>query len=254
MFNTIICCSASKHLSLAAADELGYVQGGADDSENWAPGLTPSIFWTHQEALLTTAKQQDSRLLTVIEEYVKRERKAHPGNYHGPVWIRHTPIWIGIIGRDDVEILNTAFDRIILCGDNGQNGHGWDRKKTRSLDFSSGKLASRELRQRLPYTFKKLEDLPQWNGTSYVNGETRPRILVMCSTGKDISVGVALALCCHLSTENNIDKAAIKRHLAHITMSKPDASPSRATLNSVHAVLMPEPEDARGKRGSSEVY
>ena len=141
-----------------------------------------------------------------------------------------------------MEVLKTAFDWIILCGENGQTGYSWNPKQTVSLDLGSGKVASRNLRQGIPETLKRMSDVSKWNGTAYVNGETDPRILVMCNTGKDLSVGVALAISCHLSTEAKIDKAAIKRHLAQITLSKPDASPSRATLNSVHAVLMPKPE------------
>ena len=43
---------------------------------------------------------------------------------------------------------------------------------------------------------------------------------------------------CH-TTSTSVDKALIRRRLATITISKPDANPSRSTLQSVHSFLMP---------------
>ena len=43
---------------------------------------------------------------------------------------------------------------------------------------------------------------------------------------------------CH-ATSMSIDKALIRRRLATITTAKPDANPSRSTLQSVHSFLMP---------------
>ena len=40
-------------------------------------------------------------------------------------------------------------------------------------------------------------------------------------------------------TSMSIDKALIRRRLATITTAKPDANPSRSTLQSVHSFLMP---------------
>ena len=231
---------ASKHLSPSSTAAMGYVQGAGDDCENWGHGLTPSMFWKHKEEIMRAADQGDSNLRKRIEECVELERKRPPKKHDGPTRIRYTPIWIGIIDQDDAEMLNTTFDKIIFCGNNSNHPHRLDPKKTIGLNVGIGKIASRNLREYLPGVLGSLKNLPLWNGISYVNGGVRPKILVMCENGRDISVGVALALSCKLSMESNINKAAVKRHLAQITISKPDASPSRATLNSIHDVLLRE--------------
>ena len=41
------------------------------------------------------------------------------------------------------------------------------------------------------------------------------------------------------ATSMSVDKALIRRRLATITTAKPDANPSRSTLQSVHSFLMP---------------
>src|SRR6266487_750297 len=44
-FHPIICCTVSRRVSGGEISEGGYIQGAGDDTENWAHGLTPSIFW-----------------------------------------------------------------------------------------------------------------------------------------------------------------------------------------------------------------
>jgi tRNA A64-2'-O-ribosylphosphate transferase len=105
-----------------------------------------------------------------------------------------------------------------------------------------GKLGSRDLRSELPLLAPFLSSLPAFH-----NG---PALLVCCPTGKDLSVGTALAILClftsdtgaiDLSTRKSaqeIDKNFIKQRLSWITMSNPALNPSRATLQSVNTVLL----------------
>lgn len=71
-------------------------------------------------------------------------------------------------------------------------------------------------------------------------------MLDSCETGKDISVGVALAVLCLYADERgtrtlapnaSINKSFIKQRLSWIMTSFPDVKPSRATLQSVNAFL-----------------
>jgi tRNA A64-2'-O-ribosylphosphate transferase len=100
----------------------------------------------------------------------------------------------------------------------------------------TGKVGSRQLRHELP----KLEQLiPIMQSTS--------KILVTCQTGKDLAVGVALALLCRAFDDNgkvrapdnpySMTKSIIKQRLSWIMVSMPDAAPSRATLQSVNHFL-----------------
>ncbi|KAH6845474.1 initiator tRNA phosphoribosyl transferase-domain-containing protein [Chaetomium sp. MPI-CAGE-AT-0009] len=73
-------------------------------------------------------------------------------------------------------------------------------------------------------------------------------VVVLCESGKDLSVGVALAIYCWCfddtgnvrqdDKEVSFNKAAIRVRLGHIVTTLPEANPSRATLQSVNSFLM----------------
>jgi tRNA A64-2'-O-ribosylphosphate transferase len=77
------------------------------------------------------------------------------------------------------------------------------------------------------------------------------QLVVACESGKDASIGVALALLClffdaqgQLTSKQNeqrIDKAFIRGRLGWISTALPDANPNRATLQSVNSYLMDRP-------------
>lgn len=112
------------------------------------------------------------------------------------------------------------------------------------LSCQTGKLGSRDLRVKLPQLYTFFTSLPS---------SEPPKVLVVCPTGKDLSVGTALAVLCLFTTEageinagplqtpNTIDKSFIKHRLSWITTSNPALNPSRATLQSVNAVLFDTP-------------
>ncbi|KAI1503630.1 tRNA A64-2'-O-ribosylphosphate transferase [Biscogniauxia marginata] len=52
-FHPVICCTASRREAAASSSGHagGYVQGAADDTENWALGLTPDLFWERADEL-----------------------------------------------------------------------------------------------------------------------------------------------------------------------------------------------------------
>jgi tRNA A64-2'-O-ribosylphosphate transferase len=101
------------------------------------------------------------------------------------------------------------------------------------------KLGSRDLRIHLPLAISFIQHLPQ---------KYQP-IYICCPDGKDLSVGVALAIICCFQmssrttsfrqpTPRTIDtKQAVRQELAKLMLSIPNANPSRATLQSVHAFL-----------------
>ena len=108
-----------------------------------------------------------------------------------------------------------------------------------ALATPAGKNGSRVLRGQL-FTLSALEPLLMPD----------IKVLITCETGKDLAIGVALALLCqHCDQEgrlrlddskrtSGINKTLIKHRLSWIMVSNPDASPSRATLQSVNAYLM----------------
>ncbi|SPO40032.1 related to RIT1 - initiator tRNA phosphoribosyl-transferase [Pseudozyma flocculosa] len=88
VYTPILLVSASKHIvdsfhpvrpeQLTTDSDLGaeeeqpriYVQGAGDDHENWAQGLTPTLFWRHRDLLLSAAKEHLPRL---VAELVRQE-------------------------------------------------------------------------------------------------------------------------------------------------------------------------------------
>lgn len=117
------------------------------------------------------------------------------------------------------------------------------------VGLGKSKAASRLLRDALPriceFASRFLcETKPDEEGTV-----PEKRFVILCGSGKDLSVGVALALYCWcFDAEGNIwsasdlrasfTKTAIRVKLGHIMNTVPDANPSRATLQSVNSYLM----------------
>lgn len=250
----------------AEASEDGYIQGAGDDSEGWSNGLTPTVFWKHKDQLLNTIEED---MPALIQHLI---RSCPDIGDNDAVRLGSSSLYIGTIKNTSSSEL---YDGIIVCGDVSPSKPGpksEDARKngTRILHFlcGHGKLGSRALRSRLPSLLPFVKSLTV--------GEKPPKILMACPTGKDLSVGVALAVLClffdddckltlftseyystispgclvpsltkawaddlRAETSKAIDKSIIRRRLAYITKAKPDANPSRSTLQSVNAFLMP---------------
>ncbi|RWA10045.1 hypothetical protein EKO27_g5054 [Xylaria grammica] len=107
-----------------------------------------------------------------------------------------------------------------------------------------GKLASRNLRVALP----AICDFVDAYFESGTPPKTPKQVLICCETGRDLAVGVALALSCQfLDDEGNyrprakdaaVNKDLIRKRLSRITSAWAEANPSRTTLQSVNSYLM----------------
>ena len=265
-YNTIVCCTASRRVIGAEASENGYIQGAGDDSEGWSQGLTPLIFWKHKDQLLSTTEED---MPIVIQHLI---RSCSDTVNSDAVRLGSTSLYIGTIRNTSITEL---YDGIIVCSNvspskSGPKPDDLRKNGPRILHFlcSDGKLGSRALRSHLPLLLPFVRSL--------TIGGKLPKIMLACSTGKDLSVGVALTVLClffdddcmltsytsrypsavsagcllpslteswadnfKFETSKAIDKSIIRRRLTYITTAKPDANPSRSTLQSVNAFLMP---------------
>jgi tRNA A64-2'-O-ribosylphosphate transferase len=235
-FHPVILCTASRRVRGAEASEGGYIQGAADDHEAWSHGLTPELFWSNKDDLLQTNEED---LPTKIASLVKQDR----GTDAVTTLIKPTSN-LYVSASENIDF--ATFDTVISCTpqplpqpllrDAGVKAY-------LHLPCQTGKLGSRDLRNQLP----ALRSIP-----STAPGQT----LICCPTGKDVSIGTALAyLCLYVADDGtvdlsqpreprHIDKTFIKQRLSWITTSNPVLNPSRATLQSVNSVLMssrPEP-------------
>ena len=234
----IILCTASGRVPSTSEATSDYVQGAADDSESWAHGLDAATFWKHHEQLLSTPEDD---LPTVIEILVAMSCSQH--QMRQPVLIKPTTnVWIG--NGATAESLYPGFDTIVCCSEKPSENLATKLKdRYIHLACTRGKVGSRQLRNQLVKLDLCTDMLSPAN-----------RILVTCPTGRDLAVGVALAIIslsgggnCSLtrqyesgSTEQGgpFCKSVIKQRLSWIMVSMPDAAPSRATLQSINAHLL----------------
>ncbi|KAI8941018.1 hypothetical protein NX059_002264 [Plenodomus lindquistii] len=231
-FHPVVLCTASRRVQGAEISENGYIQGAADDHEAWAHGITPQLFWRHKDLLMSTSEDEAP---SVIEKLITDEDSGI-----ATATLISPTRNLYISSSENVDL--SGFDVVIACtltplpisSSKEQSG----AKHHLHLKCQTGKLGSRDLRTQLPQIRGFLASLPIISTN---------KILVCCPTGKDLSVGTALAILCLASDEkghmngnlrtDGITKDFIKQRLSWITTSNPSLNPSRATLQSVNAVL-----------------
>ena len=234
-FATVVLCVASSKPSIEVRDNPNYVQGAADDHEAWSCGLTAPVFWTNREDLLATAEDDLPAKIAALVGASTSERDVSL-----PVLINPTAsVFVG--DETTIEQAIATIDALVYCGpDVDQDFRGRIEKrggKVIHLPCTSGKNGSRQLRASL----QNLEDLAKIT-------KPDPKILVAGPDSKDMVVGAALAIICSFVDENGkldcvnrqptANKVEIKKRLSWIIVSKPDAAPSRATLQSVNSYIM----------------
>jgi len=234
-FATVVLCTASSKPSFEVRNDPDYVQGAADDHEAWSCGLTAPVFWKNSDVLLSTAEDD---LPAKIAELVNESASVKDAAL--PALIKPTTcVFVG--DESTIEQANPTIDVLVYCGlavkpeirERIEKSGG----KVVHLSCTSGKNGSRQLRTSLQ-NLEALEKIEKAN----------PTILVAGQDGKDMAVGAALAIVCSFVDENGklncnnrqptTNKAEIKKRLSWIIVSKPDAAPSRATLQSVNSYLM----------------
>ncbi|KAJ5191224.1 uncharacterized protein N7498_010209 [Penicillium cinerascens] len=231
-YNLFVLCSASKRVHGAEMSEGGYIQGAGDDSEGWAHGLTPPVFWANQAVLKQTTEED---LPDLISELVKQYRQQSGGQSATLI----SPTRNLFIGQTDALVDDTSrYDLVIDCNGNPTAVEG--NEKRLNLGCGSLKLGSRDLRKSL--------DKVQEFVSAQLGADPSRSLLVTCDTGKDLSAGALLAIICLFykddgtfeasQSKNPISKQFIRQRLAWIVSSKHDINPSRSTLQSVNAFLM----------------
>jgi tRNA A64-2'-O-ribosylphosphate transferase len=122
-----------------------------------------------------------------------------------------------------------------------------------NINLGPHKLGSRNLRTVLP----PITSFISKNLTKYFSSSdaiSEPSTIIACKTGREHSIGIALALLCLLYNSDGqlcgdkqghasqkIDKLFIRQRLSWIMTAFPDANPSGATLQSVNSFLMQPP-------------
>ncbi|KAI4720619.1 tRNA '-O-ribosylphosphate transferase [Aureobasidium sp. EXF-10727] len=238
-FHPVVLLTASSRVSGSeSTSETGYVQGAADDAEAWAQGLTAPLFWQHVDALLSTPED-------MIEEVIAGLVAQGDGN-KGAQLTDLGPgkrVAIGTINAAEADAQETD---IVVTVSLKESEVLRSKLKTRYLHLilADGKVGSRQLRHSLPNLVASVK--------AQLSVSPASRIVVADVNGKDQGVGVALAILCLFIADdgnirpgeeikeppNGLNKQTIKQKLSWISVAKPDANPSRTTLQSVNAFLL----------------
>lgn len=185
-YNLVVLCSASKRVHGAEMSEGGYIQGAGDDSEGWAHGLTPPVFWANKAVLFGTDEED---LPGVIEDLVEDHRKQDVGKQATLI----SPTKNLYISQTDSRINDSGrYDLVIDC--NGAPEAVQDHPKRLNLGCGHHKLGSRDLR-------KHLDEVRDFIGSRLGENSTRS-LLVTCESGKDLSPAALLAILCLFYNDN----------------------------------------------------
>ncbi|KAJ5576042.1 hypothetical protein N7535_002968 [Penicillium sp. DV-2018c] len=235
-YHLLVLCSASKRVHGAEMSEGGYIQGAGDDSEAWAYGLTPPVFWANRDILKSTPEDELPGLIDRLVAEHKRLDVAQAATVISPT--RNLYIGSTRAGED----VGGRYDLIIDCNGSAAVAEGDARRL--NLGCDSGKLGSRDLRKSLGKVRNFI--------AARLGADPSLSVLVTCESGKDLSAGTILAIVCLFYNDEGgfdaslskraISKQFIRQRLAWLVSSKHDVNPSRATLQSVNAFLMQPPD------------
>lgn len=176
-YNLLVLCSASKRVHGAEISEGGYIQGAGDDSEAWAHGLTPPVFWAHKSELLSRPEEE---LPELIEGLTRTHREQSSDSQATLI----APTRNLFIGQSDPG-LTGLYDLVIDCNSNAGTA---ENSKQLNLGCISSKQGGRDLRNHLDKVRAFIE--------SQLGSNPSQSLLVMCESGKDLSAGVLLSIIC----------------------------------------------------------
>lgn len=248
-FHPIICCTVSRRVAGGELSEGGYIQGAGDDTENWAHGLTPALFWEYQESLLSTP---ESDLPHLIEMLVSQAATVLSNG--GSMTCVKPTSYIFVTPIPAINAKGTGADACtIALLPKVTEESTWQMTSSKlEIGLGPNKLGSRNLRTALPVIVDFVQKMLLRNN----EGSSKEKhIIIACESGKDFSVGVALALLCLFfddegdlfkvkgveDLKTKINKTFIRQRLRWISDCMPEANPSRATLQSVNSFLMERP-------------
>lgn len=167
--------------------EGGYIQGAGDDSEGWAYGLTPPIFWANESVLFKTDEED---LPSVIQELVAEDKLRQNVDKQATLV---SPTKNLYLSQTDPGLNDGGrYDLVIDC--NGSPDAVQDNPNRLNLGCGHSKLGSRDLR-------KHLDKVTEFVGSQLAADPSRS-LLMTCESGKDLSPAALLAVVCLFYDEN----------------------------------------------------
>ncbi|KAI8978289.1 initiator tRNA phosphoribosyl transferase [Trametes punicea] len=261
----VICVSASRQVEEGLerrSHGFSYVQGSGDDHELWGMGLTPQIFWANKYRLLSSTREE---LPSVVAEVVSTSRSSRANNawktlptpipaVSGRLLIAavpdmpaQPPCTIADCGRPMSYVIVSANAQM----QDERESDPSDSRHVLRLTMAEGK------KDQLHFLQHVLPQSTRFVSSRLAGGDA---VCICCDSGKDTSVGVALAaLQLYFDDQGtllvkedgtspqavNASKDSIKTRLQWIISSRPEANPSRATLKRVNEFLLSSPSFRR---------
>ncbi|KAH0498062.1 hypothetical protein TgHK011_005341 [Trichoderma gracile] len=257
-----------------------YRPGAGDDTENWAMGLTPDVFWANADALLSASEAELPELILKLVQEAKTARTAPSGDGgaedQASLPRKQLTPYISVRALSPLDLAppsstpsspsretenRASNDCLILLTETQTPKESWRLSPTLfRVGLGKHKTASRNLRLALPeicsFAAGFLHKTNKQQGANVVSDnivssdgqQQPPQIVVACDSGRDLSVGVALALSCYLFDDEgrvrdpdegpSFTKTLVKMRLGAVMTAYPEANPSRNTLQSVNSFLM----------------
>ncbi|QYS94806.1 Initiator tRNA phosphoribosyl transferase [Trichoderma simmonsii] len=263
-YRPVICCTASRRVVGSEVDEGGYIQGAGDDTENWALGLTPDVFWANVSTFLSASEADAPDLIIKLVEEAKAQRQSAPSGDANPATLPRKQLTshlsVRAISPLDLSSPTTppsqqqqSNECLILLTETPTPKETWLLSPTLlRVGLGKHKTASRNLRLALTeicsFATRFLQNHQQTKESDVASKAELLQVIVACDSGKDLSVGVALALSCYLFDDEGrfrvpddkvaFTKTLVKMRLGAIMTVYPEANPSRSTLQSVNSFLM----------------
>ncbi|KAI0369025.1 initiator tRNA phosphoribosyl transferase [Pilatotrama ljubarskyi] len=259
----VICLSASKQVEEGVerrSHGFSYVQGSGDDHELWGMGLTPQIFWANKDKLLGSDRGDLTSVVTeVVSSWNSHKVNDDWKNSPTPVSAVDGLLLIGAVPDMPAE------PSAALPGLDGEVSYVIISASAPLSDSEDGSLGSEHVlilkmaegkKGQLHFLQHVLPESTRYMQRRLAN---RNKICICCDSGKDASVGVALAALQLFFDDDgallvkedgaasrpNPDKDSIKTRLQWIIASRPQANPSRATLKRVNEFLLSSPSFRR---------
>ncbi|KAK1826099.1 tRNA A64-2'-O-ribosylphosphate transferase [Podospora conica] len=241
-FHPVVCCTSSRRVAGTEISEAGYIQGAGDDTENWALGLTAPIFWGHKDELLSTPEAElPGFIKALLASSDAREGVKSDLTMVAP------RLFVGTLAASTEQLLAEGACVVKLLPKATEQTTWAQSPSHIEVGLGKSKAASRQLREALPAI---CEFVARYLARTSEGQEEKNKVALLCETGKDLSVGVALALSCwcfddagNVGSEEArgreaFTKSFIRVRLGQMMTAMPEANPSRATLQSVNSFLM----------------
>jgi len=245
----------------ANGTSFAYIPGAGDDEESWAGGLTPAMFRTHKDALLDACERDiGSTIARIVEGRVDAPRKLDPrarfaakgcevdaevaeriSQQSGYIREGATRRLAAECGLGECLIASSAvYDRQDVAEVADSFLHVGELKAPSAATLRSF-MHARAQKVKLDRSglTKIFPNAIKFASEAVRNGE---RLCITCDDGVDHSVAVAVAASMKLTCEDptTATKDDVRRRLALVSQSHPDARPTRGSLKQVYNYLIGE--------------